>query len=358
MIVYIIFFLLIVILLQLGKWNTVKGINFYKVTYILIFLFCAIRFDVGYDFMHYYDVLTKNMKFYEASFNRLEYLNQKIIIFSQFIGFPQIYYIVTSYIIVFFTYKAIKINSNNFVISTLVFISFPIFFFNSLSIIRQYVAVAIIFYAFQFIKQRKLIKFLLAIGIAFLFHKSAIIGVLLYWLYGLNFKNIYLYILFILSFFSSELIFLLVKEILPHYAMYLERKIGIGGDKILLIFQMIAFLLLFLINKNRDDKDYNFYIFTFFVGIFIWSSLAPYGHAGYRGAMYFIVFFILLLPKIINLFKQRKILEQITYLVCSFFFIVTLWLGTKNPKKDPNIPYRIYFLTDKNIYKQVDASRK
>ncbi|GAL69359.1 hypothetical protein JCM19302_4088 [Jejuia pallidilutea] len=33
------------------------------------------------------------------------------------------------------------------------------------------------------------------------------------------------------------------------------------------------------------------------------------------------------------------------------FFIFTLIVGKLNPNKDPNIPYRIYFFTDKDEFK-------
>ena len=52
------------------------------------------------------------------------------------------------------------------------------FYFMTFNIMRQFVAVAIIFYATKYIAQRKYIKFLLFVAIAFLFHKSAILGVL------------------------------------------------------------------------------------------------------------------------------------------------------------------------------------
>lgn len=52
------------------------------------------------------------------------------------------------------------------------------FYFMTFNIMRQFVAVAIIFYATKYLSQRKYIKYLLFVAVAFLFHKTAILGVL------------------------------------------------------------------------------------------------------------------------------------------------------------------------------------
>tara|TARA_R110000868_G_scaffold343960_4_gene604930 strand:- start:1038 stop:1466 length:429 start_codon:yes stop_codon:yes gene_type:complete len=140
---------------------------------------------------------------------------------------------------------------------------------------------------------------------------------------------------------------------MPQYLQYLDKRIGVGGDKLLILFQVIGFFILFITNKKKENLNYNFYVISFFMGLFIWSSLAPYGHAGFRGALYFTAFFILFLPEVYDIIKERRVLKQITYLLFFCFFTFTLWLGTKNPHKDPNIPYRIYFLTDKTYFKSV-----
>jgi hypothetical protein len=353
MIIYIFFFLIVFALLRIQQIQKVRGLNFHALAYVIIFLLCALRFDVGFDYTYYYELLTKQADFYEDKFLRLEYMNQFLINISQNMGFPQFYFILTSFIIVFCTYQAIKRHSKDFVISTLIFLSFPIFFLNSLSIIRQYVAICIVFYGFRYIQNRKLFPYLITITIAILFHKSAVIGIVLYWIYNRRIKNIYYMILYFAGLFSSKLAYLVVAYIFPQYLKYLDRKIGTGGDKVLLLFQLIGLILLLLVDsKKMAFKNYNFYMTSFFIGLFIWSSLSSYGHAGFRGALYFMVFFILLLPEVLDLIKERKLLKQLVYYISFAFFIFSLWLGTKNETKDPNIPYQVIFLTDKTTYKK------
>ncbi len=57
-------------------------------------------------------------------------------------------------------------------------IYFGVFYFMTFNIVRQFVAVSIIFFATRYLAQKKYFKFLVFVLIAFLFHKSALIGVL------------------------------------------------------------------------------------------------------------------------------------------------------------------------------------
>jgi len=353
MIFYLFFFILIVFLLQVDKMGLIKRVNLKLIAFIIIFLFCALRFDVGYDYMYYQNLITKNIDFYEEMFNRMEFFNRGLISISQAINFPQFYFIVTSFIIIFLIYDVLKRESHDFLISTLIFLSFPIFFLSSLSIIRQYVAITIIFYSYRFIKSKKIIQFLTCVFLAFLFHKSAIIAVVLYWLYDRHINSIYYIVLYFVGLFSSQFAIILVGFFFPEYVTYLERALGTGGDKLLILFQILGFFMLFFINrKKKNNTNYNFYMATFFLGLFIWSSLASYGHAGFRGSLYFIIFFVLLFPELLTIIKQKKIIEYLMYLICFVFFVFSLWLGMKNTTKDPNIPYRVYFISDITTFKK------
>ena len=84
-------------LLKLGKIKITKGVEIYSFTavFILIFLFCALRFDVGYDYSMYYELIDGNIKYYTAQINRIEYIPRQLILFSRFIGFYQFFFILT-----------------------------------------------------------------------------------------------------------------------------------------------------------------------------------------------------------------------------------------------------------------------
>ncbi len=55
---------------------------------------------------------------------------------------------------------------------------FGVFYFMTFNILRQFVAIAIVFFATRYVSQRKYLKFLIFVAIATLFHKSALLGIL------------------------------------------------------------------------------------------------------------------------------------------------------------------------------------
>jgi hypothetical protein len=347
MLIYIVFILSIFILPKLGKIKIVKGIKIHGFTaaFILIFIFCALRFDIGYDYSMYYELIGGNIKYYTDQINRIEYLSRQLILFSSYIGFYQFFFIVTSFIITYFFYKSIKENSKDRWLSTIIFVGFPLFFFMSLSVVRQFMAIAIIFYSFKFLKQREFWKYLAIIILCFFIHKSSILALPAYFIYG-NFINKKIIVLiYLLGFFSSKILVFFIELTSERYSIYLGEIQGDGGSLILIFFQLLGLLLLPLVYnfRDKDDKDFNFYLLTYFIGLFIWASLSKFGHAGIRGGLYYMSFTILLIPHLKNKIKEYKIVRDSIAIICFLFFFVNLYIGSKHRVKDSNLPYQTYF---------------
>lgn len=351
---YMFFLILIFVFLELGKRRFIKGVNFNFLAYLCVFIFSAIRFDVGYDYTLYYGWIEGTYKFIEDQLNRLEFLSRLMIEFSHDVQFFQLFFILSSFLIVLLFYKSISMYSLDLRLSTLIFICFPVFYFYSFSIIRQYIAIALIFYGYRFIKERALIKYVLTLLIAMLFHKSAVIAIPIYFFYG-NFllKKRLLVFLYVLGFFGSELITFFVKLLSERYSIYLGVIAGEGGSLMLIFFQILAVFIFLIIFEMKDlnDKDFNFYLLCFFIGLFIWSTLSKHGHAGFRGSLYFISFTILLIPDLISKLRQRKFITQCTIFLCFVFYGFNLYVGSKHKIKDPNMPYQTFFYKTKKDLK-------
>lgn len=348
MIFYVLFFLIIFLItntksVRLTRSYRLAGTTF---AFVILFLFSALRFDVGYDFGMYYGLIDTNIRWFTDQINRIELIPKKLLQISKWLGFYQLFFIITSLLILYFFHKTINKFSSDKQMSILIFFCFPIFFFMSLSVIRQYVAVAILFYGFKYIRDRKLIKYLILVLIAFLFHKSALLALPIYFFYGNFFVNRnFILIIFIFSFFSSDLLAFLITLISERYAIYINEIEGEGGNLILILIKLIGLLLLpfVYITKNQNDKDYNFYLVTFYVGIFLWSSLSKFGHAGIRSSLYYMSFLILLLPKLKNKIIEYSIIKEVLFLLCITLYFGNLHVGSKHRIKDPNIPYQTYF---------------
>ena len=355
MLIYLIFILLIFFLSKLDKIKIMRGVKLYgfTVAFILIFIFTSLRFDVGYDYSMYYELIEGDIKYYTDQINRIEYIPRQLIIFSRFIGFYQFFFIVSSFVIYYFFYSAIKENSEDKWISTLIFVCFPVFFFMSLSVIRQFIAIAIIFYSFKFIKRREFWKYLDVIICCFFIHNSSILALPIYFIYG-NFinKKIIVFI-YLLGFFSSKTLAFLIELSSERYSIYLNEIKGDGGSLILIFFQVLGLFLLPLVYNFRDkeDKDFNFYLLTYYIGLFIWASLSKFGHAGIRGGLYYMTFTILLIPHLKNKIKEYKIVRNSIAIICFLFFFINLYIGSKHKVKDANLPYQTYFFKSTKDFK-------
>lgn len=156
---------------------------------VIIFLGCVIgfRYDVGKDFSNYsnaYDIITKQATFEEAhkwytieeSFFVLSFISkilggtsQDIFLFYGF--FTTVFYLCG----LWYFHHEIRMEW--------AVLSYSILFFGSFNTIRQYLAMAIIFWGFRFVIEKKPIKYLLCVLIAVLFHSSAFVAILVYF-YG------------------------------------------------------------------------------------------------------------------------------------------------------------------------------
>lgn len=355
MFVYICFFLMIFLLPFLGKIKIIEGvkINGFTAAFIFIFIFCALRFDVGYDYSMYYELIGGNIRWFNDQINRIEYLPRKLILLCNHIGFYQFFFISTSFVITYFFYKTIKENSLDKWLSTIIFVCFPLFFFMSLSVVRQYMAVAIIFYCFKYIKERKIWSYLLVILLCTFIHKSAILALPIYFLYGNYVNKKIILFLYVFGFFSSEILAFFIRLTSEKYSIYLGQIAGEGGNLILIFFQILGLFLLPLVYNFRDkkDKDFNFYLLTYYVGLFIWASLSKFGHAGIRGGLYYMSFTILLIPHLKIKIKEYKIVREGLAIICFLFFFVNLYIGSKHKVKDPNLPYQTFFFKTSKDFK-------
>lgn len=97
----------------------------------------------------------------------------------------QALFICSSFIISFSLYVFLKKSSSNPVLALFFFITLGFFQF-ALTGIRQGIAIAITLFAIPYIQQKKLIKFLIVIVLASIFHKSALFSLPLYWIMNLK----------------------------------------------------------------------------------------------------------------------------------------------------------------------------
>lgn len=143
-----------------------------------------------------------------------------------------------------------------------VIIYFAGFYFTTFNIVRQFVAVSIIFFATRYLTKKKYFKFLLFVAIAFLFHKSALLGVLLVafdifaWKHLTNKQKRLLTLFWILG---IIVVLLFGALIIGRYVNYFKNIQFDFGIVVFIKMALFVFTVALLIGEKWHDTDKNGY---------------------------------------------------------------------------------------------------
>jgi len=217
---------------------------------------------------------------------------------------PRIIIVATSFVISYSFYKFIKDNSENYLLSVLIFIGL-LFFYTSMNTIRQFMALSVILLGFKFVKNKKIIPFLITILIAYLFHSSALVGLLLYPMYNMKYTHTRVLIIFAIAIVANVFVSDLINYIYQMIGRINYYDSRVGQENIANLIYMIIYLVMFLfslfeIKKNKSDyskKGFNLYVFVISSAI---SLIAMNMNILARVTTYFNVFSIICLPNIIE----------------------------------------------------------
>lgn len=300
------------------------------IAYLIIVLISLLRFDVGWDYKVYYQAVAGNDIY---AIRRFEPLSQLFFQIAFIIQIPQFVFIlfgVPTYALILTT---IRHQSKNIGFSILLYFCF--FYLESLGFIRQALAVAICFYAIKYIQTRRFLPFFICTIIAVLFHYSAVLYLCAYPLYGrvkLNQLIWFLPLLFVVR----EIVFILLDSI-GLYTFYLEELYTMKGGSLIRFFYIFLFFSLFLFKRKQLSDSENYYFFM--IGLALSFPFLLGSHLGVRLSSYFYIYYILLIPNIVDKAKVRFAYT----LTALAFLLFTLFLTTKDPVKSQYIPYQFIF---------------
>lgn len=316
----------------------IKSVCFYAAI-LLIYFFAALRFDVGWDYMAYYDTIVD-----ELSTNIMsngEVLTILLIKFSRLINQPQLYFAINSAICILLVTITSKRYSKDPWLSIIFFVTFPLFYLNSFSVIRNFSAIAITFYGVRYIHEKKLLKYIIVVLVAAMFHKSALMAILFYFIKDIKIKTSKIIILLISLPICSKIVAFLIEKILPKYSGYLSKTTTQEGTKAIFVFLIITLACILFQKRLLRNKRVEIFFNNFLVGISIYLMFIENGTMGHRLSMYGTIYSVLLVPEIIHLFKNNKekiILKIVFYLFCILMFLYTVSVG-----KETYIPYSTVF---------------
>ena len=186
---------------------------------------------------------------------------------SQFLPDPQWIFILTGLLFAWSVSHFVNRYCEDVALGFSLFITLGLYTF-MVQGMRQAIAMAILLFAIDFCKKRKLLPFVLMVLIAVAFHKTAIIFLPVYFLYGIKIKPISL-ILFVLGAFGvvacSPFVVSLGQQWFDRsYASRAES----GGIVALLVYILILLFAVLFAVKKHNDKDFSFFFFFIFLPSF------------------------------------------------------------------------------------------
>ena len=329
------YFFLTLLILVLSKFKF-RYINNTYCIYFVLLIFACLRYGIGYDYYNYKKVVLGEMP--DFVFDKMEPLAKLFVNVASTIHY-QVFFILFALVTLYPLYISVVKKSINPSFSLMLYFLFPIFYLESLSIVRNAAAYSLVLLAFVFFLEHKRVKYFLLMTLAICLHKSAFVGFLLLPICYFQFGRKVNFVIYLLSFFLSAwmLFFLTTKvdslSILKSVSNYaLNGAVG-AGNTMMIIINLLGILNFIFWKKleivNRDGK---LLLNIVNCGVVLWNLFAFEGTLRLRLSSYFLIFSIILLPNYFYLWG-KKYYQLSRQVVTSFFiilFIASFYINISN----------------------------
>ena len=318
-----------------------------KLFFILLFFMLALRsIDVGRDLDNYRHIFNS---FSEDSWAKIfsnteemsfAILNKLISVFTS--NFQWVMIICAVITIIPIGYIYIHENENSMLtISLFITMSTFIMLFSG---IRQSIAIALGMIAYQMTKKKKLIPFLLISLLAFTFHRSAFMLIIMYPVYHAKIdKKKLLLVIPILGaviVFNKQIFAFLASWISDWYTTTVSNT---GAYTMLILFAAFLVFSFLIPDDSLLDKEIiglrNFLILSLFIQMF-----APLNYLAMRMNYYYIIFIPLLIPKIVNRSSSRwKRVAVVSQYIMIIFFLSYFFISAPRTNSLDTFPYHFFW---------------
>lgn len=330
-----------------------------------IMIFAGLRYEIGYDYPKYLAgfLFDSELEHWEPLFNFFMRLIREV----NFGLDSQAVLLFFSVLTLSVVYVAVKKFSSYYRTSILLYLLIPALYLNSFSVIRQGIAMAILFYALYYLTvkiDRR--KYLLLGFVAFLFHYSSIFVVITYLSFEHLFNRTYSWIVYMSGIAISLFLYVthvgrLVVLALPgHFSVYTQWDFKVSILKLLIV---NAFFIFLMLQKKQfvHTRFQRYALNSMFLATIIFNMFADLVFVT-RIAQYFLIVEIVLVPMYIYSFKS-KLKQQvvlvgfITYYLFNFDYALyrDMQYNTGN-QKHFLVPYENYLTgnvkSDKQKYQQ------
>lgn len=301
---------------------------------VLIGFVLSFNYQMGTDWLQYqkiYDIIIKNYELKDILLNKIILMEKAYIMlnvlgnilglnYEFFMGFLLLFCI-TSILVV-----GKNRSRNKYIFIFIIFTNY-LLTYSLEPVIRQMIAISILSLGYKYIERRKILNYFIIVVLASLFHKSAILGVFLYYLtkIKLTFKKVLILILMYPIILDLLLISMntiskfttyLDKYILYFYSIYYGSSKGNISHYFLNLFITGMWLyIIFYIGRNYK-KNYikNMAIIYILIGYFQTKLLILY-----RIQIYFVLGFAIYISHISDIKNRNK---RIIFIILLYMFML------------------------------------
>lgn len=278
---------------------------------------------------------------------------------------PQIILVVTSIIIMGGYARFIYKYSNNVWLSVYLFFTLG-YFGMSMNTVRLNIAIVIILYSYDFLREKKLFKFALTVILASLFHRTAIVFIVAWIInkFKINYKTISLTAIgSVILYVAFPAILKIVLIFFPTYQYYMGSAYLDGSTRFASVMNFFVGLSIvgfgmytryqkkkirennttLLLNdvKNKINDAENM-LLLLLASVAITFSSFNFSLLD-RAGNYFFVFAIVYIPNAIRSLRDKNLKVLITFVLIILFFAYATIIKIMRPEWNIIYPYRFYW---------------
>mgnify|MGYP002708135811 CR=1 FL=1 len=314
------------------------------VSFLPLIILSAVRYNVGWDYLKIYTngfflIGEEKMPQYFTEIP-FDFLVKFIYIISN--ANPDWLFIVCTIITFIFLTKAIKDQSVNVGFSILL-VFFIRYYFLTLNIVRQGIAMSILLYSLKYIKENNFKKYIILVILASCFHLMSLVYIPIYFLTKINWKkrkNMFLFVIFpILAIIAIFIIINFTK-----YGNYINSKFDLNEFLIHEIILSSIVLMLAIVEKKELKKQSEYFDIYFILQLITFGTaiLSKFIPVADRIIWYFYlqnIFFIPLLIKNIKSINLKALIVMILFIV----LFINVYMQTVFGDSYSIIPYNTIF---------------
>lgn len=335
--------------------------HIYKLSFVVILLFSALRYGIGYDYFNYIEIINE----YDINrFSFYEWLSQLIYFVSQN-TFDQMYFIINSILCLYPIYLISKKKSNKPGIILFSFMMIPLFYLESLSIIRFSSALSIALLSYFYLENKKYFIYLILCIISGGLHTSGYFALSFIILRQIKSSHRMNIIIFILSGYFHFFPVSNILDLLPAWnnIIYLKLFGYISNSQaqsglMSIVLYFIGLYNLFFWKRIAEISHSNLFYLRFFnLGLLFWGFFSFNITLSLRISSYLLIFIILVIPSYIALFDNKKRSIFLTYTFLSIFYLSSFFVNIigYSPslyKRMSTLPYQtVLYYKDYQNYK-------